>query len=74
MSEEKDQATMDAEQAAGFDSGSEDLRGIVPQLEPTPGLPERQAVRRRKARVMRNLHTLPLTAQQAIMSTMDPVR
>ena len=44
MSEEKDQATMAAELAhreAGHADGppDEDVRGVVPQLEPTPGLP-----------------------------------
>ena len=75
MSEEKDQATMAREQAhldAGQTDGSsgEDLRGIVPQLAPTPGLPERQGVNRRKDRVMRILHTLPVPAQQAIIESL----
>jgi phospholipid/cholesterol/gamma-HCH transport system ATP-binding protein len=77
MSEEKDQATMAREQAhldAGHTDGSsgEDLTGIVPQLSPTPGLPERQAVRRRKDRVMRDLHTLPVAAQEAIIESLSP--
>jgi phospholipid/cholesterol/gamma-HCH transport system ATP-binding protein len=62
MSEEKDEATMAAE--AGLDDGgTEDVRGVVPQLQPTPGLPERMAVRRRKERVRRILHTLPPAAR-----------
>jgi phospholipid/cholesterol/gamma-HCH transport system ATP-binding protein len=75
MSEEKDHATMAREAAAmeaGQSDGSsgEDVSGIVPQLQPTPGLPERDAVRRRKDRVMRILHTLPAPAQQAIIDSM----
>jgi phospholipid/cholesterol/gamma-HCH transport system ATP-binding protein len=77
MSEEKDAATMAQEQAhaaAGHSDGSsdEDLRGIVPQIEPTPGLPERQAVRRRKDRVMRVLHNLPRAAQEGIIASLTP--
>lgn len=75
MSEEKDQATMAAEQAhvdAGHSDGSPDgdVRGIVPQIEPTPGLPFRDAVRRRKDRVMSILHHLPYDAQQAIIASL----
>jgi phospholipid/cholesterol/gamma-HCH transport system ATP-binding protein len=75
MSEEKDHATMAREQAQldlGQTDGSsgEDVRGIVPQLAPTPGLPERPAVLRRKDRVMRILHTLPVPAQQAIIDSL----
>lgn len=76
MSEEKDSAQMAKEQAqadAGHHDGStEDVRGIVPQLQPTPGLPERQAVRRRKDRVMRILHTLPSSAQRGIIESLTP--
>ncbi|OLF11002.1 ABC transporter ATP-binding protein [Actinophytocola xinjiangensis] len=76
MSEEKDEATMAAEQAhvdAGHhDGGTEEVRGIGPQAEPTPGLPQRQAVRRRKDRVMRILHTLPAGAQRAIVDSLTP--
>ncbi|HEY3747947.1 MAG TPA: ABC transporter ATP-binding protein [Pseudonocardiaceae bacterium] len=74
MSEEKDQATMAAE-AAHVESGhhdggtGEDVNRIVPQLEPTPGLPPRQAVHRRRERVMRILHQLPHPAQQAILAS-----
>jgi phospholipid/cholesterol/gamma-HCH transport system ATP-binding protein len=77
MSEEKDQTTMAREQAdldAGHSDGSslEDISGIVPQLAPTPGMPERQAIRRRKDRVMRILHTLPFAAQEAIVESLTP--
>jgi phospholipid/cholesterol/gamma-HCH transport system ATP-binding protein len=65
MSEEKDQATIAAE--AGLpDAGADDVRGIIPQLQPTPGLPERMAVRRRKERVLRIMHTLPPAARDWI--------
>jgi phospholipid/cholesterol/gamma-HCH transport system ATP-binding protein len=74
MSEEKDQATMALEQAhvdSGHHDGGtgEDLNQIVPQLEPTPGLPPRQAVQRRKDRVLSILHQLPMPAQQAILAS-----
>jgi phospholipid/cholesterol/gamma-HCH transport system ATP-binding protein len=77
MSEEKDEATAAAEAAhaaAGHSDGSpdEDVRGIVPQIQPTPGLPERAGVRRRKDRVMRILHTLPPAAQEGIIASLTP--
>jgi phospholipid/cholesterol/gamma-HCH transport system ATP-binding protein len=77
MSEEKDAATMAREQAhldAGHTDGGvgEEVTGIVPQLQPTPGLPERAAVQRRKDRVMSILHTLPATAQEAIVDSLSP--
>ncbi|WP_019816536.1 ABC transporter ATP-binding protein [Saccharomonospora saliphila] len=76
MSEEKDSTQMALEQAqadAGHHDGStEDVRGIVPQLQPTPGLPERAGVRRRKDRVMRVLHTLPPAAQEGIIASLTP--
>jgi phospholipid/cholesterol/gamma-HCH transport system ATP-binding protein len=74
MSEEKDEATMAAEQAqveAGHhDGGTDDVRGVVPQIEPTPGLPERQGVRRRKDRVMTIIDTLPPEAQEGIVESL----
>ncbi|MFC0115097.1 ABC transporter ATP-binding protein [Kibdelosporangium aridum] len=76
MSEEKDTATMAAEQrladAGHHDGSTEDVRGVVPQLQPTPGLPERQGVRRRKDRVMSILHTLPPAAQEGIIESLTP--
>jgi phospholipid/cholesterol/gamma-HCH transport system ATP-binding protein len=76
MSEEKDQATMEAEQAqveAGHhDGATEDVRGVVPQIAPTPGLPERQGVRRRKDRVMSIIKTLPPAAQEGIIESLTP--
>jgi phospholipid/cholesterol/gamma-HCH transport system ATP-binding protein len=74
MSEEKDQATMAAEAAnvaAGHrDTLGEDVRGVVPQLQPSPGLPFRDGVRRRKDRVMAILHTLPVAAQHGIVASL----
>jgi len=76
MSEEKDEATMAAEQAqveAGHhDGGTDDVRGVVPQIEPTPGLGERGAVRRRKDRVMQIIHTLPSKAREGIIESLTP--
>lgn len=63
MSEEKDEAQMAHEQAlvdAGHHAGGvEDVEGIVPQMQATPGMPVRQAVGRRQDRVRQILHTLP---------------
>jgi phospholipid/cholesterol/gamma-HCH transport system ATP-binding protein len=76
MSEEKDSATMAAEQeladAGHHDGSTEDVRGVVPQLQPTPGLPERMGVRRRKDRVMSIMHTLPPAAQEGIIESLTP--
>jgi phospholipid/cholesterol/gamma-HCH transport system ATP-binding protein len=75
MSEEKDSAQMAREQAdadAGHLDGSpgEDIRGVVPQIEPSPGLPERLGVRRRKDRVMSIIHTLLPAAQEGIIESL----
>jgi phospholipid/cholesterol/gamma-HCH transport system ATP-binding protein len=74
MSEEKDEATMAAEQAqieAGHHDGStDDVSGVVPQIQPTPGLGERSGVQRRLDRVMRILHTLPRAAQHGIIDSL----
>jgi phospholipid/cholesterol/gamma-HCH transport system ATP-binding protein len=45
---------------------------VVPQIVPTPGLPERAGERRRKDRVMRILHTLPEPAQKSIVESLTP--
>ena len=69
MSEEKDVAQVEAEMAALEARGGDQHNGVgpkgasggeavPPQLEPSPGLPERKAVRRRQERVARMLHTL----------------
>ncbi|WP_084037476.1 ABC transporter ATP-binding protein [Haloechinothrix halophila] len=76
MSEEKDTATMAAEREqarAGHNDGAsgEDVRGVAPQLEPTPGLPPRDAVRRRRERVMRMLPTLPDAARRSVLASFD---
>jgi phospholipid/cholesterol/gamma-HCH transport system ATP-binding protein len=74
MSEEKDESTMAEEQAlidAGHhDGGTEEVEGVPPQVNATPGMPERRAVARRQARVRVRvreiMHTLPPAAQEAI--------
>ncbi|CDO09685.1 ABC transporter ATP-binding protein [Mycolicibacterium cosmeticum] len=75
MSEEKDEATAAAEQAmleAGqHDGGVEEIEGVPPQLTATPGMPERQGVARRQARVREILHTLPQAAQAAILDDLE---
>ncbi|QUQ70607.1 ABC transporter ATP-binding protein [Kutzneria sp. CA-103260] len=79
MSEEKDAGQAAAELAALRAGGTSGPlggpkggggTGIVPQLEPTPGLPIRRAVERRKDRVMQILHTLPPSAQDAIVNSL----
>ncbi|MGO8958376.1 MAG: ABC transporter ATP-binding protein [Streptosporangiaceae bacterium] len=74
MSEEKDEATVALEQAAEARNGQgpEGLPALVPQLTPSPGIPERLAVQRRKDRVLGLLHTLPAEAQQAILASLPP--
>jgi phospholipid/cholesterol/gamma-HCH transport system ATP-binding protein len=73
MSEEKDSAQMRAELAQALEQGSQmrdDVSFVDPQYEPSPGLPERAAVHRRKERVMSILHTLTPKAQQAIRESL----
>lgn len=75
MSEEKDEATMAEEQAA-LDAGQhaggvEEIEGVPPQIVASPGMPERKAVARRQARVREILHTLPKTAQTAILDDLE---
>jgi phospholipid/cholesterol/gamma-HCH transport system ATP-binding protein len=69
MSEEKDEATL-AQERAALGNGDRDpgSPALMPQLVPSPGLPERQAVNRRMDRVMSILPTLPTPAQQAILA------
>jgi len=75
MSEEKDEATMAEEQAmmeAGHhDGGVEEIEGVPPQINATPGMPERKAVARRRARVREMLHELPPAAQEAIRDDLE---
>jgi phospholipid/cholesterol/gamma-HCH transport system ATP-binding protein len=80
MSEEKDSALVAAELASlegapaphplaapkGGVGG-----GVPPQIQPSPGLPERKAVARRRQRVLDMLHTLPIEAQRAINDLLD---
>ncbi|MBP2365762.1 ABC transporter ATP-binding protein [Pseudonocardia parietis] len=64
MSEEKDAAQAAREmEAAGELQG---LPPMKPQLEASPGMPDRQAVHRRRERVLAMLHELPAPAQHAI--------
>ena len=44
---------------------------MPPQIIATPGMPERQAVGRRQARVREIMHTLPPNAQQAILEDLE---
>jgi len=69
MSEEKDEATLAQERATlgNGDAADAGNPALVPQLVPSPGLPERQAVQRRMDRVMAMLPTLPTAAQRAIL-------
>ncbi|MGP4015276.1 ATP-binding cassette domain-containing protein [Saccharopolyspora sp. 5N708] len=71
MSEEKDavQAAAELAQLRDADLG---LPQLMPQLEVSPGLPVRTAVRRRKDRVLRQLRTLDPAAQQEILKTLTP--
>lgn len=71
MSEEKDEATLAAE-AAVPSAAPATPRVIVPQLEPSTGLPRRQAVLRRRERVLALLDTLPPAARAAIEDTYAP--
>jgi len=73
MSEEKDAETLAQEMLAHGELGEGKHAGLpelVPQLVPTAGLPERQAVRRRTERVMGLLPTLPEPAQEAITASL----
>jgi phospholipid/cholesterol/gamma-HCH transport system ATP-binding protein len=75
MSEEKDETQMAEEQAmvdAGHhDGGVEEITGVPPQITATPGMPVRQAVGRRQARVREIMHTLPPNAQEAIRDDLE---
>jgi phospholipid/cholesterol/gamma-HCH transport system ATP-binding protein len=79
MSEEKDAGQVAAELAeveagrgsyhAGPKGGGG--TGVPPQIQPSPGLPERRAVRRRHDRVVEMMHTLPPSAQKAVQELLD---
>jgi phospholipid/cholesterol/gamma-HCH transport system ATP-binding protein len=68
MSEEKDteQAALEME-LAGELAG---LPPLKPQIEASPGVPERKAVGRREQRVREMMHTLPDSAQEAIRQSL----
>jgi phospholipid/cholesterol/gamma-HCH transport system ATP-binding protein len=80
MSEEKDQAQVEAELASLDDAPQQPGvgpkgaggDGVPPQLEPSPGLPPRRAAQRRQLRVAELLPTLPRKAQEAIRQTLPP--
>jgi phospholipid/cholesterol/gamma-HCH transport system ATP-binding protein len=72
MSEEKDEATLALEQGAS--TGPDIPPGVVPQLEPSPGLPPRQAVQRRRARLLSMWDQLPAAAREAVQAGLTPVR
>ncbi|MFC7932445.1 ABC transporter ATP-binding protein [Streptomyces cinereoruber] len=69
MSEEKDAATLAAEADNAGGVRTDTPRVIVPQLEPSPGLPPRAAVARRRERVLGMLDRLPPAARAAIQDT-----
>jgi phospholipid/cholesterol/gamma-HCH transport system ATP-binding protein len=75
MSVEKDDAQMAQEQAmveAGQnDGGVGEIHGGPPQIQPTPGLPGRKAVKRQRARVHEIMHTLPESALEAIRANLE---
>jgi phospholipid/cholesterol/gamma-HCH transport system ATP-binding protein len=77
MAEEKDEATIEIEQAhldAGHHDGGTGVRppGIAPQLNPTPGVPPRQAVLRRRERVMAMIDTVPRHLRGTILNSFTP--
>jgi phospholipid/cholesterol/gamma-HCH transport system ATP-binding protein len=77
MAEEKDQATMEVERAhldAGHHDGGTGTRplALAPQLSPTPGVPARQAVLRRRERVMSLIETVPPQARDTIVGSFSP--
>ena len=57
--------------AGHHDGGVEEIEGVPPQIQATPGMPERQAVGRRQARVRDLMHTLPPAAQAAIRDDLE---
>ncbi|MFF1506761.1 ABC transporter ATP-binding protein [Streptomyces sp. NPDC058326] len=69
MSEEKDAALLAAELVDAAHHRPPGPPVIVPQLEPSPGLPPRAAVARRRERVLGMLDSLPPAARAAIRDT-----
>jgi phospholipid/cholesterol/gamma-HCH transport system ATP-binding protein len=74
MAEEKDEATLAMEQLS--DGGTLPMTPprVVPQLEPSPGMPPRQAVQRRRARVLAMWDQLPAAARTAVQAGLAPVQ
>ena len=81
MSEEKDVAQVEAEMAALAARGGDRHNGVgpkgavggdavPPQLDPSPGLPERRAQRRRQERVARRLHEFDPATAEAIRGSL----
>jgi phospholipid/cholesterol/gamma-HCH transport system ATP-binding protein len=68
MSEEKDQASLgrEREDAATSDSAQDAPDSIPEQIQPSPGLPERSAAVRHRARVLRDFARLPAATQRAM--------
>jgi phospholipid/cholesterol/gamma-HCH transport system ATP-binding protein len=64
----EEQAMVDA---GHHDGGTEEIEGVPPQIQATPGMPVRQAVGRRQARVRDMMHTLPPAAQAAIRDDLE---
>lgn len=74
MSEEKDTAVAAAEaamQAAGIHGGGtkDDFSEVIPQVQPNPGMPVRQAAVRHRQNVLDTLPSLPPNAQEAIIAS-----
>ena len=74
MAEEKDEATLAMEQLSDGAAVPVTPRAVVPQLEPSPGLPPRQAVQRRRARVLAMWDQLPAAARTAVQAGLAPVQ
>src|SRR6476469_3597435 len=74
-SEEKDESTMAEEQAmvdvGHHGGGVQEIEGVPLQIMATPGMPERQAVGRRQARVREMMHTLPPAATEPIRDDLE---
>ena len=72
MSEEKDAATAALEAELIDEEGEELVRGLVPQMRPTRGLPERAGDQRRSRRVTDLLPTLPAAQRAEILAAASP--
>ncbi|MBD0734474.1 ABC transporter ATP-binding protein [Streptomyces sp. CBMA29] len=73
MSEEKDEAALAREQLNGRELPAAPRR-VAPQLEPSPGLPPRQAVQRRRARVLAMWDQLPAATREAVQAGLVPAQ